>query len=317
VSRVAKRDALSSWRPARWGVQFLRWTGLHRSEARAGYLFVSPSVVLILLFVVVPMVGGLALSFYRWDTFSPPSPVGVGNYLQLPQDGLFLAAMRNTMVFAFVSTPLSIAVGLVLAILINEPWVKGKSFFSTIYFIPVVMSMVAVALIWRWIYDNEFGILNVLLRMVGLPRQMWLQDPRWVVLALMFVNIWKTVGYNMVIYLAALQDIPGHLLETAALDGASRLQQLRHIALPLLKPTTLFVTIIAFINSFQVFDLVYVFVGERGPDLNSIVMVYDVYMTAFRSYQLGYASAQAAILFLIILAFSIGLFKLMTSEVEY
>jgi multiple sugar transport system permease protein len=274
-------------------------------------------VVLILLFVVVPMVGGLALSFYRWDTFSPPSPVGVGNYLQLPQDGLFLAAMRNTMVFAFVSTPLSIAVGLVLAILINEPWVKGKSFFSTIYFIPVVMSMVAVALIWRWIYDNEFGILNVLLRMVGLPRQMWLQDPRWVVLALMFVNIWKTVGYNMVIYLAALQDIPGHLLETAALDGASRLQQLRHIALPLLKPTTLFVTIIAFINSFQVFDLVYVFVGERGPDLNSIVMVYDVYMTAFRSYQLGYASAQAAILFLIILAFSIGLFKLMTSEVEY
>jgi multiple sugar transport system permease protein len=221
------------------------------------------------------------------------------------------------MVFAFVSTPLSIAVGLVLAILINEPWVKGKSFFSTIYFIPVVMSMVAVALIWRWIYDNEFGILNVLLRMVGLPRQMWLQDPRWVVLALMFVNIWKTVGYNMVIYLAALQDIPGHLLETAALDGASRLQQLRHIALPLLKPTTLFVTIIAFINSFQVFDLVYVFVGERGPDLNSIVMVYDVYMTAFRSYQLGYASAQAAILFLIILAFSIGLFKLMTSEVEY
>jgi multiple sugar transport system permease protein len=299
------------------GRRFLRWTGLHRSEARAGYLFVSPSVILILLFVVVPMVGGLALSFYRWDTFSPPAPVGLANYLQLPQDSLFLSALRNTMLFAFVSAPLSIVIGLGFAIVINEPWVKGKSFFSTVYFIPVVMSMVAVALIWRWIYDNEFGLLNALLRIVGLPRQMWLQDPRWVVLSLMFVNIWKTVGYNMVIYLAALQDIPAHLIETAALDGANRLQQLRHIALPLLKPTTLFVTIIAFINSFQVFDLVYVFVGERGPDQNSIVMVYDVYMTAFRSYQLGYASAQAAILFLIILAFSIGLFRLMTSEVEY
>jgi multiple sugar transport system permease protein len=284
---------------------------------RAGYAFVSPSVLLILVFVVVPMVAGLALSFYRWDTFSPPSPVGLANYLQLPKDSLFLSAMRNTFIFACVSAPLAIAIGLGLAIIINEPWLKGKSFFSTIYFIPVVMSMVAVALIWRWIYDNQYGLLNAMLRMMGLPRQMWLQDPSWVVLALMFVNIWKTVGYNMVIYLAALQDIPGHLLESAALDGAGWLQRLRYIALPFLKPTTLFVTVISIINSFQVFDLVYVFVGERGPDQNSIVMVYDVYMTAFRSYQLGYASAQAAILFLIILGFSIALFRLMTSDVEY
>jgi len=296
--------------------QAMHWTGLHRAEARAGYLFTAPSTLLILLFVVVPMVGGLALSFYRWDAFSPASAVGLGNYRQLPNDPLFRAALRNTFLFACVSAPLSIAIGLGLAIIINEPWLKGKAFFSTVYFIPVVMSMVAVALIWRWIYDNEFGLLNVILRMVGLPRQLWLQDPTWVVPALMFVNIWKTVGYNMVIYLAALQDIPAALVESAALDGASRNQQLRHIALPLLKPTTLFVTIISVINSFQVFDLVYIFVGERGPDQNSIVMVYNVYMTAFRSYQLGYASAQAAVLFLIILVLSVVLFRLNTSEVD-
>ena len=317
MASITAPGNLEHGKPMHWLRRLLRWTGLHRAEVRAGYLFTAPSTFLILLFVVAPMVGGLALSFYRWDAFSPPTPAGLSNYAQLPNDSLFISAMRNTFIFACVSAPLSIVIGLVLAIIINEPWVKGKSLFSTIHFIPVVMSMVAVALIWRWNYDNEYGLLNVMLKMVGLPRQMWLQSARWVILALMFVNIWKTVGYNMVIYLAALQDIPGHLIETAALDGASRLQQLRHIALPLLKPTTLFVTIISFINSFQVFDLVYVFVGERGPDRNSIVMVYDVYMTAFRSYQLGYASAQAAILFLVILILSIALFKLMTSEVEY
>jgi len=292
----------------------IHWLGFDKSESIAGYLFSAPSAILILIFVVVPMVAGMVLGFYQWDAFGKPVSNGLNNFRQLWTDPVFLAALKNTFYFACVSTPISIVLGLCLAIAINEPWVKGKGFFTTVHFIPVIMSMVAVALIWRWIYDNEYGLLNSVLQMLGLPKQLWLQNPRWVIPALMLVDIWKTVGYIMVIYLAALQDVPRHLVESAELDGAGWIQKNRHIVIPWLAPATLFVTVVSFINSFQVFDLVYIFMGERGPDKNSIVMVFDIYLTAFRSYQLGYASAQAFVLFLIILAFSVGLLKVLAGD---
>jgi multiple sugar transport system permease protein len=299
------------------GFSLLRRLGLHRAEARAGYLFVAPGALFIFIFVVVPMVSGLTLSFFHWDIFTPPIFAGVRNYLQLLEDPLFLAALRNTSYFACVSVPISVTLSLILAIVINERWFRGRAVFSVIYFIPVVMSMVSVALIWRWLYDSEYGLLNVALKLMGLARQMWLVDPRWVIPAMMAVNIWKTVGYNMVIYLAGLQGIPREYYEAAELDGASRMRQLLYITLPLLRPATLFVTVISVIQSFQTFDLVYVFVGERGPSEGSIVAVYNVYMTAFRSYQMGYASAQAAVLFLIIMVFSSVLIKTISTQVEY
>jgi multiple sugar transport system permease protein len=296
---------------------FWRWLGLHRSEARAGYLFVAPGTLFILVFVVVPMVAGLALSLFRWDMLTPPLFAALENFRVLVDDSLFLAALRNTFYFACVSGPISVALGLAFAIVINERWIRGKTAFSTIYFIPVVMSMVAAALIWRWIYDSQFGLLNALLKLVGLPAQMWLVDPQWAVPAMMAVSIWKTVGYNLVIYLAGLQGVPGELYEAAEIDGASRIRQLRHITLPLLRPTTLFVTVMAIIQSFQTLDLVYVFVGERGPDRNSILAVYDIYLTAFRSYRLGYASAKAVVLFLVIMVFTALLIKLFSDQTEY
>lgn len=297
-----------------WAKITIRWLGFDKPESIAGYLFTAPSAILILIFVILPMVAGMILGFYQWDIFGKPMPVGLANFHQLLTDSVFLAALRNTFYFACVSTPISIALGLSLAITLNEPWLKGKAFFSTVHFIPVIMSMVSVAIIWRWIYDNEYGLLNSVLGLLGLPSQLWLQSAKWVMPALMVVDIWKTVGYNMVIYLAALQDVPRHLVEAAELDGAGWIQKYRYIVIPWIMPATLFVTIVSFINSFQVFDLVYIFSGERGPDKNSIVMVFDVYLTAFRSYQMGYASAQAVVLFLIILVFSIALLKVLAGD---
>lgn len=293
-----------------------RWLGLHRSEARAGYLFVAPGTLFILVFVFVPMVAGLVLSLFHWDMLTSPIFMGLRNFRMLLDDPLFLAALRNTFYFACVSAPIAVGFGLVLAIVINEPWIRGKTAFSTIYFIPVVMSMVAAALIWRWIYDSQFGLLNALFKLMGLPPQMWLVDPQWAVPAMMVVSIWKTVGYNLVIYLAGLQGIPGTLYEAAKIDGASRTRQLLHITLPLLRPTTLFVTVMAMIQSFQTLDLVYVFVGERGPDQNSILAVYDIYLTAFRSYRMGYASAQAVVMFFSIMVFTSLLVKLFSEQTE-
>ncbi len=299
-----------------WARSAIRWLGFDRSESISGYLFTAPSLIFILIFVVVPMVAGMVLGFFQWDAFGKPVTIGLANFRQLWTDPVFLAALRNTFYFACVSTPIAIVLGLALAIAVNEPWVKGKGFFTTVHFIPVIMSMVAVALIWRWIYDNEYGLLNSVLRMFSMPRQMWLQNAKLVIPALMLVDIWKTVGYNMVIYLAALQDVPRHLVESAELDGAGWIQKNRFVVIPWLAPATLFVTVISFINSFQVFDLVYIFVGERGPDKNSIVMVFDVYLTAFRSYQMGYASAQAVVLFIIILVFSISLLRVLAGDSE-
>jgi multiple sugar transport system permease protein len=296
-----------------FGFRLLKRLGLHRAEARAGYLFTAPGLVLILIFVLVPMVSGLTLSFFKWDIFSPPNFTGIDNYLRLFKDPLYLAAIRNTAYFACVSAPISAFIALLLAMFINERWFKGKIIFSTIYFIPVVMSMVSVALIWRWIFDSEFGLLNAVLKLVGLAPQLWLVNPRWVIPSMMLVNIWKTLGYNMVIFLAGLQGISKEYYEAAEIDGASRFDQFRHISLPLLRPATMFATVISIIQSFQILDLVYVFVGERGPSESSIVAVFNIYLTAFRSYEMGYASAQAAVLFLIIVVFSAVLIKLFSS----
>lgn len=303
-----------SERPRGFGFTVLKRLGLHRAEARAGYLFTAPGLILIITFVIVPMLSGLTLSLFRWDIFTEPVFTGINNYLRLFRDPLYLAAIRNTAYFACISAPISASIALGLAFVINERWLKGKIIFSTIYFIPVVMSMVSVALIWRWIYDSEFGLLNAALKLIGLDPQLWLVDPRWVIPAMMLVNVWKTVGYNMVIFLAGLQGISKDYYEAAEIDGASRLAQFRYISLPLLRPATMFVTVISIIQSFQILDLVYVFVGERGPSEGSIVAVFNIYLTAFRSYEMGYASSQAAVLFLIIIVFSAALIKLFSSR---
>ncbi|MBF0543534.1 MAG: sugar ABC transporter permease [Candidatus Riflebacteria bacterium] len=270
------------------------------------YLYLAPVLLILVTFNILPIFYSLAISFYSWDLIGKPEWVGVENFSRLFDDPMFYKSIWNTLYYTIVSVPLSILCSLAIALLLNNK-IAGLGFYRTVYFIPVITSINAVAIVWTFIYHPDFGLLNKLLLMTGLPAQKWLQDPFWAMPCIIFMSVWKGLGYNVIIFLAGLQNIPKHLYEAARIDGASIRAQFRHITWPLLSPTTYFVFVMSCIGSFQVFSQVYMMTPRGGPLKSTMVIVYYLYRKAFENFEFGYALAMAFVLFIMI--FGITLFN--------
>jgi len=262
-------------------------------------LFLLPNFLGFLLFQLGPILASLWLSFEKWDIMSPPIFVRLKNYIDLVSDPLFWQGLKATAYYTVIGVPIAVSLGLVVALLLNRK-IKGLKLFRTMYFTPVVCSMVSVAVVWGWLYNRDFGLINSLLKGIGLSPLDWLGDERLAIPSLAIMGAWKTIGYNMVLFLAGLQGIPQQLYEAAEIDGATSWSKFRYITLPLLSPTFFFISITSIIGSFQVFDQVYI-MTKGGPGNATRVYYFYLYENAFKFYRMGYASAMAYILLCVIL----------------
>lgn len=275
-------------------------------EALAGYAFVSPQLLGFLLFVLAPLAAVLLFSVQDRNLLSQRiSFVGLDNYQQLiGHDALFHKVLINSLIFAIGLVPLNIAVSLILALLLSRP-LFGITFFRTLFFAPVVTSAVAWAIVWRFMLQGEQGTVNQLLALLGIHGPNWLREPVWAMAAVITTRVIKNAGLNMIIFLAALKEVPQDYLDAAHVDGATRWQSFWRITLPMLGPTMLMVLVITTIGSFKVFDHI-MLMTEGGPANATMVLVYYIYYQAFRSFEIGTASALAVILFLITLTLTVG-----------
>ncbi|HYI24011.1 MAG TPA: sugar ABC transporter permease [Thermomicrobiales bacterium] len=288
-----------------------------RRESVAGYLFLLPNMVGFLIFTAFAVVASAAISLTPWDLLSDPVFVGFDNYVELlTDDPLFRTVLWNTFYFTVVSVPASTAIALGLALLFNTG-LKAIPLFRTAYFLPVITATVVVALVWRWFFNPDFGILNHVLYELGIDTPPnWLASRTWAMPSVIILSVWKQVGYNMVIFLAGLQAIPATLYEAAAIDGAGRWNRFRNITLPMLTPTTFFVLVISIINSLQVFDAVLV-LTDGGPANATRTMVFHIWEEAFVFLEMGYAAAVAWILFLLVFLVTLAQWKLQGRWVHY
>jgi multiple sugar transport system permease protein len=275
----------------------------------AGYAFIAPAVGAIGLFFFVPALASLLLSFTDFDIYAVADIgrlrfVGLANYTRLLAEPRFWTALGNTLYFVVIGGPLSVAVSLAAALLVNARVVRFKPFFRTIFFLPVVTTLVAVAVVWRYLYHPRHGLLNVMLGWIGVGPIDWLGDPAWAMPAIILMAVWKNFGFNMIIFLAGLQSIPERLYEAARLDGASSWQQFRRVTLPMLRPTFLFVAVMTMIGYCQLFAEPYV-MTQGGPAGSTLSLVLLMYEEGFRWWNMGYAAALAFTLFVLILTFTV------------
>lgn len=275
-------------------------------------LFLLPGLSGLLLFTVFPILSSLVLTLFRWDLLTPPRFVGLGNYARLLGDREFWAALQHTLTFIAGYLPLVLVLGLLVALALNAP-LRGIGLIRTAFFLPVVSSWVAVALLWSWLFNPRYGLINYVLGLAGLPQPGWLFDPAWAMPAIILTSVWKDLGFVVVLFLAGLQAIPQEYYEAASLDGAGRVGQLRAITLPLLAPTTFFVTIISLINSFQVFDQVWV-MTEGGPAGATTVLVERVVRHAFSYGEMGYAATISWAIFALIFVVTLVQLRLQRRE---
>lgn len=286
-----------------------------RPMTLAAWWFLAPSMVHVVIFLVVPVVFSLYLSFHRWSIVDPTVPyVGLENFAELMQDTRFWNALWNTAVFS-VHVPVAMAVSLIVAMLLNRPF-PGVGFLRTIFFVPSISSLVAIAMTWKWLYNPDYGLFNYLLALVGIGPVDWLTSPQWALPAVMIMSIWASVGYQMVLFLAGLQSIPGRLYEAAMIDGAGSLRRFWHVTLPMLRPTILFVLVTSMITSWQVFTPIYV-MTQGGPMYATDVVVFQIYQTAWEYLRMGYASAMAWVLFVILMIATYLKMKYMGGEELY
>jgi len=265
-------------------------------------IFLLPNFIGFLTFIGVPIVSSLVISFTDWDLLGSITFTGLENYIRLAQDEKFWISFRNTILFILGYLPLVLIFGLACALLLNQK-MKFRAFFRATFFLPVITSWVAVSLVWKWLYNPEYGLINYTLSTMGIDGPQWLNDPSTAMIGIILASAWKDIGFVMVLFLGGLQNISPTYYEAASIDGASKFRQLWNITIPLLAPTTFFVTIISLINSFQVFDQVMIMTGG-GPGGSTIVMVQNIYNHAFRYFEMGYASAMSWILFLVIFFFT-------------
>jgi multiple sugar transport system permease protein len=268
-----------------------------RWNQREGYAFVLPSFAHLLLFFLIPLGFSLWLSFHDWRglvTRDIPF-VGLDNYRFMLEDARWWRAVRNTLAYTFLSVPIGMVVSLAIAIVMNQP-LRGVYLFRAMFFLPVVTSWVAVSIVWLWVLDGNIGLLNYALGLLGIEGPRWLENPQTALLALILIATWKGAGFQMIIWLAGLQGVPRVLYEAAIVDGATQWQRFRFVTLPMLAPTTFFLLITGVIGSFQVFTPVFV-MTQGGPRGSTDVAVYRIYERAFVSFDFGYASALAWVLF--------------------
>lgn len=285
-------------------------------EASTGYLYLVPSITILVCFWFLPAFYAFLISFFRWDFMNPVKTfVGLGNYLSLLISAEFWRVMLNTVYYMVGSIPTAMFLALVLALALNEK-IRFLAFFRSSIFAPVISCIIAMSAVWLWMYDPINGLLNYFLQLVGFNPMQWLSDTKTAMLSLIIMDIWKHTGYDMIIYLAGLQSIPEESYEAAKIDGAGRWERFRHITWPLLAPTTLFILIISVIRRFQVFSMVHT-MTQGGPAGATDVIVYYLYEKAFQDFNMGYAFAISYILFIVILAATLIQWKVGAKKVHY
>lgn len=294
METTVERKRLSHWHLIGQSAGSLR-----RREAIAGFLFASPWLLGFIVFIAGPMVVSIFLAFTRWDLFTSPRWVGLDNFeTMLFDDPLVLQALKVTSIYAFASVPLQVVLGLVLATLLNQK-IRLLSFYRSVYYLPSVIGGIAVAIMWRWILGTQFGMVNTLLRYVGIEGPSWLGDADWVLVSFIIMSLWGT-GSTMLIYLGGLQSIPTELYEAADVDGAGSWTKFRHITVPMMTPVIFFNMIMAVIASLQEFVVPFIMTGG-GPHNSSLFLVLYLYRHGFQYFQMGYASALAWLLFIYIM----------------
>ncbi|MEZ4865205.1 MAG: sugar ABC transporter permease [Caldilineaceae bacterium] len=288
---------------------------LRRQEERWAYLFLLPQYLGLLCFIIGPVLATLFLSFSEWNLVAPPRWIGLQNYRVSFQADVFWQTWGNTLYYVVATVAGSIVLSLALALALNEK-LRGVTIYRGIYFLPVVTSAVAVSMVWRWLYNPEFGLFNAILSAVSLPTLPWLNSLRWAMPSVIIMSIWQTVGYNMVIFLAGLQGIADQFYEAAEIDGANAWQRFRHITLPLLSPTTFFILVTATIGGFQAFNQIYI-MTNGGPANATRVVLLHIYILAFRLFKIGEASAVSWALFLILFTLTLINFTVARKWVHY
>jgi multiple sugar transport system permease protein len=292
-------------------------------EARnewTAYLFLSPGLVLFFAFFVYPLIFSFWISFHEWDILQPQKPfVGLQNYRDMLHDSGFISSIWHTLYFTIGTIPLELSIALVIAVLLNAQ-IRGLGLFRTLYYLPVVTPLVVASIIWKWVYNTDYGLANyylLKLHLIGKPL-LWLSSSKTAMPAVIIMTVWKAVGFNMIVYLAGLQAIPAQLYEAAEVDGASSFKRFWRITIPMLAPTTLFLVIISFIGSFQVFTQIFIMTqgGPPGPGGATTTIMYYIYRAAFLFFQMGYAAALAYALFAMLLVFSIWQFRYYMRQAE-
>ncbi|MCC2686219.1 MAG: binding-protein-dependent transport system inner rane component [Paenibacillaceae bacterium] len=302
--------------PSTLGLKKRRKHHQERTDTIWGYFYLSPVLAWVALFMLFPMLYMIYLSFFEWNFISPVKKfVGLGNYTQLFTDQEFLESVVHTLQFTAASVLLTILFALGIALALNRSF-RGVGILRTIFYSPVVVSMIAAALVWNSLFDPNFGTINKFLQLFGIQGPGWVSDPDWALWSIIIMTVWKTMGYYAVIYLAALQGIPESYYEAASLDGAGRWRTFTSVTWPMLMPATLLIGVMGVINSFQVFAQVYV-MTQGGPVGRTNVIVYYLYERAFQFFQMGYASAIGFVLFLIIFIFTLLQFKFVDRKLDF
>ena len=295
---------------------------LHDSEKFNAYLFITPLTIGVLVFSVIPILFAFAMSFTNWNSLSAPQFAGLANYLRLAGDANVTIELRNTFLYALGTVPVTLILSVLIANALNQK-IPCRGLFRTVYFLPVVTMQVAVAMVWRWLLNSQFGIVNQALAFFGIQGPMWLGDTRFIMFAVILVTVWNKLGYNTIILLAGLQGISDSYYEAADLEGAGGWKKFTSITLPLLSPSIFFVSITLTMDALKAFDIIYVFTGSgadssSSPMLKAIrTMVYGIYENGFINMKMGYACAEAVILFLIIMAITAFQFYMQKRWVYY
>jgi multiple sugar transport system permease protein len=280
----------------------------------AGYLFILPVVLGYLIWVAGPMVIAVWLSLTDWDLLRKPNFIGLENYRTMLQNDLFWKSLGVTFYFTLVSVPLSLVLSFALAMLMNVK-VRGIAFFRVLFYMPSIVPAVANAVLWVWVLNSEFGLLNVLMRWLGLPKVLWLQDSVWAMPSLILMSLWG-IGGAMVIYLAGLQGIPQHLYEAAEIDGANYWNRFRHVTIPMMSPVIFFNLVIGLVAALQTFTQGYL-ITKGGPENSTLFYGLYIYRSAFRDFKMGYAASLSWVLFAIVLALSLFIFRYLGNLVYY
>ena len=298
--------------PLSLGLRRLKLSKRQRRSLIIGLLFISPAIIGFFVFNIGPIVQSLQYSFTRYNILQPPRYVGLNNYRFLLEDRVFKIGIQNTLYMVVIGLPIHLVFNMLMALLLNTK-IKGLSIYRSIFYVPSITPVVASTIVWLWIFNGQFGILNEFLRFIGLQPIGWLTDPRWVKPSLIFMGAWFG-GNTILIYLAGLQDVPHDLLESAELDGANSLQKTFKITLPMISPVIFYTIIVNVIGYFQYFTEAWVMTATRDGSAGGVAnsaMFYSMYLyqTAFQQFKMGYASAQAWILFMIVLIATVILFR--------
>ena len=287
---------------------------MKKNKTLWGFFFLAPQLLGLIAFSLIPLGFAFVLSFMNWDGFGEKTFVGLGNFIGQFQSPVFWKSLKNTGIYTALYIPVGVTLSLLLAFALNK--VKGKELYRIFFFMPVVTSSVSVGVIWMWILNGDFGILNQALAVIGIDGPQWLTNTDLVMVSIVILSIWWQVGFNMIIFLAGLQGISKSYYEAAEIDGATGFQKFFHITIPMLSPTTFFVSIMAIITSFQVFDQAFV-MTMGGPAKSSYTIVYHIYESAFANFRMGESSAAAIILFVIIMIFTLIQFRVSKRWVHY